>query len=565
MTMNNWTAGRSKPFLRIPPFPLSRQHLLMVADGEGNTELTDQEIDNCVASIAKSQVGGNYWSARPELPGEPYVLVHIRDSKRRLEILETVGTARPIVVWLSSGSSEPSFSGGRITAVRGCCDPWHLIGGATAVYVDADDELALIAAIAGVAVRCVGQGQFKPVGVEPADKSALRNAFRHILGSFKCTDPFSGAQISFSEAINYCSFWKGLIDSNRSITAAIGFATWKKSTVAPMLWAGSADVPFVANARWSREDKVAIWKSRVSPGQLTELGSSGARLIEVEDGFIRSIGLGADCVPPLSIVVDPVGIYFDPGQVSGLETLLENGGFPLELTARAQRLRQLIVDSGISKYEIGGGKLPTRSAERRRLLVIGQVEDDRSVQCGGGAVQSNLELLRRVRNGNPNAFICYRPHPDVQAGHRVGFIPEAQLGGLADEVEECGPISQSLELADEVHVNTSLAGFEALLRGKPVTTYGVPFYAGWGLTQDLGDVPSRRTAKRSLDELVAAALLVYPRYLDPVTGLPCPAEILALRLAENRGQQAKGMLVRLRQMQGRWKRRLLELRLRVLK
>ena len=26
---------------------------------------------------------------------------------------------------------------------------------------------------------------------------------------------------------------------------------------------------------------------------------------EVEDGFIRSVGLGADCVPPLSIIVDP--------------------------------------------------------------------------------------------------------------------------------------------------------------------------------------------------------------------------------------------------------------------
>ena len=80
-------------------------------------------------------------------------------------------------------------------------------------------------------------------------------------------------------------------------------------------------------------------------------------------------------------------------------------------------------------------------------------------------------------------------------------------------------------MVDEVHVNTSLAGFEALLRGKAVTTYGVPFYAGWGLTRDLGPVPARRTAKRSIDELVAAALLIYPRYLDPVTGLPCPAEV----------------------------------------
>jgi capsular polysaccharide export protein len=68
------------------------------------------------------------------------------------------------------------------------------------------------------------------------------------------------------------------------------------------------------------------------------------------------------------------------------------------------------------------------------------------------------------------------------------------------------------------------------MRGKQVTVHGVPFYAGWGLTTDRGPVPPRRTTRRTLDELVAAALLVYPRYLDPETGLPCPAEVLVRRL-----------------------------------
>ena len=88
-----------------------------------------------------------------------------------------------------------------------------------------------------------------------------------------------------------------------------------------------------------------------------------------------------------------------------------------------------------------------------------------------------------------------------------------------------------IEMVDELHVNSSLAGFEALMRGKKVTVQGAPFYAGWGLTTDLGEVPTRRTRRRSLDELVAAALLLYPRYLDPATGLPCPAEVLVGRLA----------------------------------
>ena len=68
------------------------------------------------------------------------------------------------------------------------------------------------------------------------------------------------------------------------------------------------------------------------------------------------------------------------------------------------------------------------------------------------------------------------------------------------------------------------------MRGKKVSVHGAPFYAGWGLTTDLGEVPARRTRRRSLDELVAAALLLYPRYLAPATNLPCPAEVLVRRL-----------------------------------
>jgi capsular polysaccharide export protein len=109
-------------------------------------------------------------------------------------------------------------------------------------------------------------------------------------------------------------------------------------------------------------------------------------------------------------------------------------------------------------------------------------------------------------------------------------------------------------------VNTSLAGFEALLRGKKVITYGVPFYAGWGLTRDLASPLDRRNANRNIDELVAAALLLYPRYLDPITGLPCPPEILVRRIGEEMTNPEPTRLVRLRRLQGKWKRSLAVLR-----
>jgi capsular polysaccharide export protein len=278
-------------------------------------------------------------------------------------------------------------------------------------------------------------------------------------------------------------------------------------------------------------------------------------MIEVEDGFLRSQGLGADCVPPLSITVDRLGPHFDPAQPSELERLLEEGEFGEELLQRARRLREVIVEAGLGKYERRSGQVARRTPDgRRHILVPGQVEDDRAVQCGGCGLVSNLDLLARVRAQAPDAFILYKPHPDVVAGHRAGHIPERLSLQHADAVASGVPISSAIEMADEVHVNTSLAGFEALLREKPVTTYGVPFYAGWGLTHDLGPVPARRRARRTLDELVAATLLVYPRYLDPVTGVPCPAEVVVERLISD-ASEGPSLLVRVRRLQGRLMRR----------
>lgn len=108
-----------------------------------------------------------------------------------------------------------------------------------------------------------------------------------------------------------------------------------------------------------------------------------------------------------------------------------------------------------------------------------------------------------------------------------------------------------LDRVDAVHVLTSLTGFEALLRGRDVTCHGVPFYAGWGLTRDLAPVPTRRGRQRTLAELVAAVLIVYPRYLDPVTGLPCPPEVLISRMTDGTDHNRLSWVTRLRKLQGK--------------
>jgi capsular polysaccharide export protein len=145
--------------------------------------------------------------------------------------------------------------------------------------------------------------------------------------------------------------------------------------------------------------------------------------------------------------------------------------------------------------------------------VPGQVEDDASIQFGCDGVRTNLGLLKAARQAHPDAFIVYKPHPDVMASNRVGNLKRIDAQAYADHVETDLSVISCIEVADVIHTMTSLAGFDALLRGKKVVVYGRPFYSGWGLTDDRL-VIERRQRDLSLDELVAGTLLHYPVYWD---------------------------------------------------
>ncbi len=252
--------------------------------------------------------------------------------------------------------------------------------------------------------------------------------------------------------------------------------------------------------------------------------------VRVEDGFLRSRGLGAELVPALSLVCDDLGIYYDPARESRLEHWIgERANLRPDQDQRAERLIAQICDMGLSKYNLGG-KQP-ELPKGHRILVPGQVEDDASILTGAGSIRSNLALLQKVRTENPDAVLLYKPHPDVEAGLRLGLVDPNALAELNCAVlANTDPAAVMLDIA-EVWTMTSLLGFEALLRGVPVTTTGAPFYAGWGLTRDLGETPARRQARPTLAGLVHAALIDYTRYFDPVTRQPCPVEVALDRLA----------------------------------
>jgi len=249
-------------------------------------------------------------------------------------------------------------------------------------------------------------------------------------------------------------------------------------------------------------------------------------VVRVEDGFLRSVGLGVELTQPLSWVMDGHGIYYDATTPSDLEQLLQTLDATPQLVARAARLRALIVAAGITKYSVGKGSWQRPAGQERVILVPGQVESDASIRFGAAAIRANFELVRAVREANPDAYVVYKPHPDVVAGLRRVGAQEIEARAWTDEVVTDVSMCELLKRVDEVHVMTSLAGFEALLRDKAVVCYGHPFYSGWGLTKDFVPLP-RRTRRLTLDELVAGVLIAYPRYVSRVTGrLTSPEQVL---------------------------------------
>lgn len=280
---------------------------------------------------------------------------------------------------------------------------------------------------------------------------------------------------------------------------------------------------------WGRKDSGQIARDYAERHKLPYLG--------IEDGFVRSVGLGVDGHPPCSLVLDDLGIYYDATAPSRLEAWLNDLEFRLSATelARAERCMAQIRELRLSKYNQAPREfdLGPRVDGRARVLVADQTWGDMSVVLGLASETSFRAMLEAARAENPDAELIVKGHPDVQSGKKRGYLQEAgAVAGARVIATHVNPIAL-LEQVDKVYVATSQLGFEALLVGKPVTCFGAPFYSGWGLTDDRTRIV-RRARRRSLAELFHAAYLRYARYVDPETGQRCELERTLAYLAAHR-------------------------------
>lgn len=411
-----------------------------------------------------------------------------------------------------------------------------------AVYV-VTSGLGFEALLRGLPVHCFGapfyagwgltQDSF-PIERRGAPRTLQQIAAAALIRYSRYVDPVTGRPCEVEAAVGRLISMRDRARRLRGYWAGVGFAVAKRQAVRRLMNAPDmqldwfSDPDAAADAARARGGSLLSWAGRETPAFTATAAAFDGPVVRMEDGFIRSRGLGSNFVEALSVALDDRGIYYDATRPSALEAMIEAGDTPPALLARAARLRERIVEAALSKYNLAGAPPPTWPTERQRILIVGQVEDDKSIQLGCGEIRTNAGLVQAVREAHPGGFLIYRDHPDVRAGNRVGRLDEA-AAALVDARADDLNILACIDGSDAVATLTSLTGFEALLRGKRVMCWGMPFYAGWGLTMDALPIP-RRTRRATLDELVACALIRYPICITP-EGWPCEAEDLVGRLA----------------------------------
>ncbi|MEL6977305.1 MAG: hypothetical protein AAGM38_01310 [Pseudomonadota bacterium] len=403
------------------------------------------------------------------------------------------------------------------------------------IRVSALGPEAVWAALGGVSVEALGAA---------AERRALADALgaAALTRRLVCRDPWDGGTCTAEAALEALRFFRGAAARRPKPVVTIGLSPWKRRNAAPFL-SGPEGAPHhrrdpqAALALARRLDaEIALWGP--SRARADALRREGVAVLLLEDGFIRSVGLGVEHERPASLCLARRALHFEADRLSDFREMLRGFRPDAAMRRRAEAFLAMLIDLRMTKYNLSGAGRRRRAADappataRERVLVVGQVEGDASLRYGGGYAGGNLALLRAARARRPEAMILYKPHPDVLAGMRRDAASRDAAAALADHIAGDLGALEALDWADSVETMTSQLGFEALLWRKPVICHGAPFYGGLGLTTDLS--PREDAFECDLIRLVAAAFLEYPLYAAPGLAAPCPPERTVLELAARR-------------------------------
>jgi len=540
----------------LPPFNTLHHYANGISNPLDNEELISR-ARQCIKQIIDNQL--SKYNSSPELilePTDKQRILVVDQTSGDLSIQHGLATSESFTQMLDVALAEhpeaeilvkihPDVVAGkkhshllqagthpRVHLLNTDCNPIALLKQIDHVYV-VTSQLGFEALMAGKPVTCFGAPFYAGWGltddrIQLARRSQKRTLEQLFVAAYMLyshyRDPETGEPCEIERIIDHLALQRCYFIENSGVLYCYGFTLWKRGYVRRYLQSPWNQIHFVSSA-WQirrrlpqKDAHLVVWGARESESILKLSKKYHIPIWKMEDGFLRSVGLGSDLTAPASLVLDKKGIYFDPGQASDLETILQNNVFSADEIQRAQLIKKTLIHSEISKYNVGERKTLVHSAKpgQRIILVPGQVEGDASIRLGCTDIRTNNQLLQAVRENAPDAYLIYKPHPDVLSGNRKGLKKTGDSPNFDQLVTDIS-ISRCLDNIDEVHTMTSLVGFEGLLRNKQVTTYGLPFYAGWGLTNDKNKL-ERRSRVLTIDELVAGCMIGYPRYINVRSG-----------------------------------------------
>ena len=145
-------------------------------------------------------------------------------------------------------------------------------------------------------------------------------------------NPNTGEAGSLFDVIDYLATVKRKNDKLRGELYCVGMSLWKRAVAKPFFNVPSCRLKFIsstqklAGVKLSDDTRILAWgNGKEAIVRFAE--QHHIPLLRMEDGFIRSVGLSSNLVPPLSLVTDDMGIYFNAETPSRLEHILQNQNF----------------------------------------------------------------------------------------------------------------------------------------------------------------------------------------------------------------------------------------------
>ncbi|MEO1549175.1 MAG: capsular polysaccharide biosynthesis protein, partial [Pseudomonadota bacterium] len=259
-----------------------------------------------------------------------------RDFGRMLRAAQAEHPEAPIVVRAHPAAKQGHFTqadlDARTVMAPGDMNPIELLLGARAVYT-VTSQLGFEAICLGHRPHVFGQPFYMGWGLS-ADRQTNPRRGRALspdqlfAGAMLLYplwyDPGLRRQVSFEEAVEGLIARRRLWQITQPGLVLAQVSAWKQSHLkkvlsSPAFAPGSAQgLELAARSRQT----LGVWASRMEDTLPAQAAARQVPLLRMEDGFLRSVGLGAELRPPTSLVLDDLGIYFDPRAPSRLDDLI---------------------------------------------------------------------------------------------------------------------------------------------------------------------------------------------------------------------------------------------------